>query len=107
MGNFRVGIGAPRDSQGAQTVAAPEQSVTNHESRRSILDVREFVFQTNVTRGEYPGVRSLQEIVDSNPTNIVVLNAGRLQIDPLHVRGALNTNQDLIDDDSALVVVAD
>ena len=64
MGDLRVGVGAPRNRQGAQTLAAEEQRVLDHDARRGVGGMRELVFQADVAGRVDARIGGLQEIVD-------------------------------------------
>src|SRR5688500_6967259 len=51
----------------------------------------------DVARGVDPPVRRAQPIVDADPSPTVELDAGRLEAEPLDVRGAPDRDQDRVD----------
>jgi len=86
VGDRRIGVGAPRNGQRAQAPATEEQRVLNHDARRGVGGVREFMLQAGVTGGVNSRIAGLQEIVDPDARGRVAVNTRSFQVESLDVR---------------------
>ena len=85
MGDFRVGVGAPRNDQSTGPfLRAGEEGVLNHGSRGGVCGVGEFEWQANVAGCVDLRVGGPKEIVLSDAAT-VVLDARRFEIETLDV----------------------
>ena len=75
MSNFRIGIGAPGYRQSAQSLAAPKERVLNHDARRGILNVGEFMLEAYIAGRIDPSVVVCRKSLTRIPVSRVILDA--------------------------------
>ena len=107
MGDLRIGVGAPRNRQRAQSLATEEERVLYHDARRSVGGMRELVLEAGVAGGIDARIAGLQEIVDPDAARGIVVDTRGLQIHALDVGHPAGAGEDGIDRHRAFVVVAD
>ena len=70
--------------------------VTSDDLRHGIGGMGELIARTNIACGKNSWIRRLQPRVYLDPV-LVVLDTDRFESDPLNVRGASDTDQNLVD----------
>ena len=75
VGDFRVGVGAPRNRQCADPFATEEECVLHDDPGRRVGAIGEFVLQANVAGGVDARIRGAQKIVDLDTRLVIVDDA--------------------------------
>ena len=96
VGDFRIGVRAPRQDERARAGAAEEERVLDDDARLEVGVVGELVRRAHVPRRVDARVRGAQAVVDGHPRARVVGDADRLEAEPLDVGRAADADQDRV-----------
>ena len=85
MGDFGIGIGAPRDGQRTDPLMTREQGIAHGNPRCGVGNVGELVFHAHIAGCKDATVGRAQEIIDANAVVRVGFHTGHVQVQTLDI----------------------